>query len=60
MQIDLIIVSTKSGKMAKLVAKYRPSVPILACTTDLLVIKNLAIVRGVISCEVKDSETDMA
>lgn len=58
LQIDLIIVYTLTGKMARLVAKYKPSVPIFACTTDFIVFKNLSIVRGVIPLQVKEDETE--
>ena len=59
LQIDLIIVFNLTGKIARLVAKYKPSVAILACTTDYIVFKNLSIVRGIIPLEVKDQEKDM-
>lgn len=49
-----------TGKFAKFLAKYKPSVPILACTQDFLVYKNLSIVRGVIPLEVKEAEKDWA
>ena len=58
MQIDLIIVLTNTGKLARFVSKYKPSVAILACTQDFLVFKNLSVVRGVIPLEVKDHEKD--
>jgi len=47
--VDLIIVLTNTGHLARLVAKYRPSVPILACSVHLSVIRQLNITRGVIS-----------
>lgn len=37
--LDLIIVITDTGKIARQVAKYRPPVPILACSVSLPVIK---------------------
>jgi pyruvate kinase len=33
LNIDLIIVITDTGKIARYVAKYRPPVPILACSS---------------------------
>jgi len=38
-QIDLVIVLTDSGKLARLVSKYRPSCPILACSVSNPVIR---------------------
>lgn len=48
LDIDLIIVLTDSGKQARLVAKYRPRVPILACSVSNPVIRQLNVTRGVI------------
>jgi pyruvate kinase len=39
LNIDLIIVLTDTGKIARYVAKYRPPVPILACSISLPVVK---------------------
>jgi len=39
LQIDLVIVLTDSGKLARLVAKYRPRVPILAISVSNPVIR---------------------
>jgi len=39
LNIDLIIVLTDTGKIARCVAKYRPPVPILACSISLPVVK---------------------
>jgi len=58
LQIDLIIVFTNTGKLARFVSKYKPSVAILACTQDFLVFKNLSVVRGVLPLEVKETEKD--
>jgi len=45
--IDLVIVLTDSGKLARLVSKYRPSCPILACSVSNPVIRQLNCTRGV-------------
>jgi pyruvate kinase len=58
--IDLIIVVSQGGKMSRLVSKYRPAVPIFACTTDFLVVKHLGVVRGVIPMEVKEDQCNPA
>ena len=47
LSIDLVIVLTDTGKIARLVAKYRPSVPILACSVSAPVIRQLNTSRGV-------------
>ena len=52
LQIDLIIVASHTGKLAKYTAKYRPSVPIFACVSDFLVFKHLSLIRGVIPFEI--------
>lgn len=39
LNIDLIVVITDSGLMARMVSKYRPPVPVLACSTNMSVIK---------------------
>jgi len=39
LQIDLCIVLTDTGKIARLVAKYRPKVPILACSVSAPVVR---------------------
>ena len=45
--------------MARYVAKYKPSVPVLAATSDFVVFKNLGVVRGVIPHEFKSDAKDM-
>jgi pyruvate kinase len=47
LNIDLIVCVTDTGCIARLVSKYRPPVPILACSVVNSVIKNLQMVRGV-------------
>jgi len=47
LNIDLIIVITDSGLMARMVSKYKPPVPILACSTNMTVIKQLNCTRSV-------------
>jgi pyruvate kinase len=45
--ISYIIVFTLSGSSARLVAKGRPRVPVIAITTDPFVARQLAVVWGV-------------
>ena len=47
LNIDLVIVITDSGSLARLVSKYKPPVPILACSMDERVIKQLQVTRGI-------------
>jgi len=42
-----IITVTKSGRTAKMISKYRPSCPILCCTTDDTVCRQLSLSWGV-------------
>jgi len=39
LNIDLVIVLTDTGKIARYVAKYRPPVPILACSISMPVVR---------------------
>lgn len=43
----MIITVTTSGKTARMVSRYRPSCPILACTTDPVVCRQLNMAWGV-------------
>lgn len=52
LNVDLIIVLTDTGHLARLVAKYRPSTPILACSVSLSVIRQLNLSRGVIAFKI--------
>lgn len=52
LNIDLIIVLTDTGKIARYVAKYKPSVPILACSISLPVVRQLNTSRGVIGYKI--------
>jgi len=55
-----IITSTKSGSTARMVAKYRPSAPIIATTPIERVAAKLCLVWGVYPVMVQDTEgTDM-
>lgn len=52
LQIDLIIVLTDTGNLARLVSKYRPQVPILACSVSNSVIRQLQVSRGIIGYKI--------
>lgn len=47
LKIDLIITLTDTGLIARLVSKYRPHCPILACSVIGSVVRNLSTVRGI-------------
>lgn len=46
MNIDMIIVVTETGHLGRLVAKYRPGVPVMACSKSSKTIKQLQLMRG--------------
>merc|ERR1719198_1617175 len=48
LSIDLIIVLTDSGQLARHVAKYRPKVPIFAISVQKSVVQQMNVIRGVI------------
>ena len=48
----MIVVLTETGRLARMVAKYRPSVPILACSTNMHVVKQLNASRGVVGYKI--------
>jgi pyruvate kinase len=49
---SLIIVLTETGQTARLVSKYRPSVPILALSAAESAVKQLSLHRGVVALQV--------
>jgi len=44
----LIVALTETGHTARMIAKYRPSVPILAITSSATTVRQLGVVRGVV------------
>lgn len=52
LNIDLIIVLTDAGKLARLTSKYRPEVNILACSINGYVATQMNVLRGVIGFKV--------
>jgi pyruvate kinase len=44
---DLVIILTDNGNIARMVSKYRPPVPILACCVNNQIIRQLQTVRGI-------------
>jgi pyruvate kinase len=53
LKTDLIIVLTESGKLARLVSKYRPEVPVLCCSTSEEVVRSMNCQRGIMTCSAK-------
>jgi len=47
LECDLILILTDTGNIARLVSKYRPPVPILACCVNNNIIKSMQVIRGV-------------
>ncbi|MDH7497890.1 MAG: pyruvate kinase [Syntrophomonadaceae bacterium] len=47
-----IVIATKSGHTARMVAKYRPRAPIIACTPSAKVVRKMTLVWGVEAQEV--------
>eukprot|EP00343_Euplotes_focardii_P004613 CAMPEP_0205809586 /NCGR_PEP_ID=MMETSP0205-20121125/13849_1 /ASSEMBLY_ACC=CAM_ASM_000278 /TAXON_ID=36767 /ORGANISM="Euplotes focardii, Strain TN1" /LENGTH=200 /DNA_ID=CAMNT_0053087031 /DNA_START=250 /DNA_END=849 /DNA_ORIENTATION=- len=56
LKIGLLIVFTENGRAAKILAKYRPRQVIFVCTTNQSVIKQMNVVRGVISYEMSKGD----
>jgi pyruvate kinase len=47
LDVDMVIIMTDTGDIARLVSKYRPPVPILVCCVKNQVINQLQTVRGI-------------
>jgi len=52
LDIGLIIVLTDSGKLARLVSKYRPQVKILACSINASIVRQMNTMRGCIGFKI--------
>ena len=52
LKIGLIIVLTDSGKLARLVSKYRPEVKILACSINGSIVRQMNTMRGCIGFKI--------
>ena len=50
--IDLIVVLTDSGKLARLVCKYRSGVPVLACSVNGSVVRFMNTTRGAVGLKI--------
>ena len=47
LQVDLIIVLTDSGQLARQVSKFRPEVPIICCSPSMDVVQSMNAQRGI-------------
>ena len=54
--VDLIVVQTETGVLPRLVAKYKPSVGILACSTNESVLQQLSTTRGILKYHIQTTE----
>lgn len=52
MAIDCIAIVTAKGHLVRLVSKYRPRVPIVACCADEQVLRNMTMTRSVIPVKI--------
>lgn len=55
LKVDLIVVLTETGKLARLVAKYKPEVCIVCCSPNESIVQQMNIQRGVIGVHCKDT-----
>jgi len=55
LKVDLIVVLTETGKLARLVAKYKPEVAIICCSPNECVIQHMNLQRGVLGICSKDT-----
>ncbi len=56
LKADAILSVTKSGGTARLIAKYRPAVPIIGCTMSPQVRRQLNLAWGIIPIQTKEEE----
>jgi pyruvate kinase len=47
LKVDLIVVNTETGKLARMVSKYKPEVPVVCVSHSDIIIQQCAIQRGV-------------
>jgi pyruvate kinase len=52
LNIDMVIVLTESGKLARLVSKFKPAVPILCCSPHAQVVKQVNTSSGVLGFKI--------
>ena len=52
--VDMYICMTESGKMASYLSKQRPRQPILACSTNGQVVRQINMMRGVVGYKIPE------
>jgi pyruvate kinase len=55
LKVDLIVVLTETGKLARLVAKYKPEVAIICCSPNESVVQHMNLQRGVLGVYAKET-----
>ena len=50
--VDMFVCLTETGRIARYIAKYRPFQPILACSTNSNVVRQVNMTRGIIGYKV--------
>jgi pyruvate kinase len=58
LNVALIIVLTDSGKLGRLVCKYKPSVPVMICSQQQHVVEQLNLTRGTVGFKIPESALD--
>ena len=53
LKVDLIVIFTDTGKLTRLVAKYKPEVSVITASSSDIVLKQVTALRGVIGVYVK-------
>jgi len=54
LEINLIVCITDTGRIARLVAKYRPEQPIFACSSNQAIVRQMNLSRGVIGHQINE------
>lgn len=58
LKLDLIIVVTETGRMGRLVSKYKPEVPILVASENDYVVRQMLMQRGIQGIKVASNNAD--
>jgi len=53
-EIACVVVVSETGKLARLLAKYRPNLNVLGCATNDQVVRQMNILRGVVALKIND------
>ena len=58
LKLDMIIVITETGKMGRLISKYKPEVPVLVCSENDYVVRQMLLQRGVHGLKIESNNAD--